>query len=298
MVRDRMGLLVETADAVASVMRRIDDPGLSGRREGQYVLDLRADEAALAVLRRAGVGVLSEESGLERPDADEIVIIDPVDGSTNASRGVPWYATSLCLVDRDGPAAALVVNLASGVRWSAERGGGASRDGVPIAPTGCTRVAESIIGMNGLPPHHLGYAQSRVFSAVSARPVPGGVGCARRLRRLRPRGARRVGPRCGVARSARGRCRGDRSARSRSLAARPRRRGARRSPPRPKVARGTRRRSARSPEQVTTDVAAAWAHVSAGGVQDNGRAAQDRRPAPSASYSTCTPSSGRASSSC
>lgn len=166
-VRDRMGLLVETADAVGSVMRRIDDPGLSGRREGQYVLDLRADEAALAVLRRAGVGVLSEESGLERPDADEIVIIDPVDGSTNASRGVPWYATSLCLVDRDGPAAALVVNLASGVRWSAERGGGASRDGVPIAPTGCTRVAESIIGMNGLPPHHLGYAQSRVFGAVS-----------------------------------------------------------------------------------------------------------------------------------
>ena len=110
-VRDRMGLLVETADAVASVMRRIDDPGLSGRREGQYVLDLRADEAALAVLRRAGVGVLSEESGLERPDADEIVIIDPVDGSTNASRGVPWYATSLCLVDRDGPAACFLLGV-------------------------------------------------------------------------------------------------------------------------------------------------------------------------------------------
>lgn len=162
-----MGLLGDTADAVAAAMRRLDDRGLSGRRDGQYVLDVLADEAALGVLRGAGVGVLSEESGLERADADEIVIIDPVDGSTNASRGLPWYATSLCLVDRDGPAAALVVNLASGVRYWAERGSGAFCDGERLRPSGCTQVGESIVGLNGLPPRHLGYAQSRVYGAVA-----------------------------------------------------------------------------------------------------------------------------------
>ena len=162
-----MGLLGDTADAVVRAMQRVDDFGLSGRRHGQYVLDLHADDAALVVLRAAGVGVLSEESGLERPDADEVVIIDPVDGSTNASRGIPWYATSLCLVDRDGPAAALVVNLASGVRFWAERGGGAWRDGERIVASGCTLVSEAIVGLNGMPPAHLGYAQSRVLGAVS-----------------------------------------------------------------------------------------------------------------------------------
>jgi myo-inositol-1(or 4)-monophosphatase len=165
-----MGLLVDTADAVARAMQGVQDAsdfGLSGRRLGQYALDLRADAAALAVLRAAGVGVLSEESGLERPDAAEIVIIDPVDGSTNASRGIPWYATSLCLVDADGPAAALVVNLASGVRYWAERGGGAFRDGEPIRASGLTRLGDAIVGLNGIPPQHLGYAQSRVFGAVA-----------------------------------------------------------------------------------------------------------------------------------
>ena len=166
-VTDRMGLLHDVADAVAAALRAQRDWGLSGRRDGQYALDLTADDAALAVLRRAGVGVLSEESGLDDRGTGEIVVIDPVDGSTNCSRGVPWYATSLCLVDGDGPAVALVVNQASGVRWSAERGGGAFRDGVAIRPSGCTDLPAAIVGLNGLPPRHLGYAQARVLGAVA-----------------------------------------------------------------------------------------------------------------------------------
>lgn len=162
-----MGLLAETAEAVAAALGGVTDRGPSGGRIGQYALDVVADEAALAVLRRAGVGVLSEESGLELNGAAEVVIIDPVDGSTNASRGVPWYATSLCLVDADGPAAALVVNQATGVRYWAERGGGAFCDGVAISPSDCTTIGSAIIGLNGLPPAHLGYAQSRVFGAVA-----------------------------------------------------------------------------------------------------------------------------------
>ncbi len=162
-----MGLLVETAEAVATALRDVTDRGPSGRRTGQYALDVVADDAALAVLHRAGVGVLSEESGLTRPGSGEVVIIDPVDGSTNASRGVPWYATSLCLVDADGPAAALVVNQATGVRYWAERGDGAWCDGARLAPSDCTQLDQAIVGLNGLPPAHLGYAQSRVFGAVA-----------------------------------------------------------------------------------------------------------------------------------
>jgi len=166
-ITDRLGLLHDVADAVAAALRNQRDWGLSGVRDGQYALDLSADDAALAVLRRSGVGVLSEESGLDDRGTGEIVVIDPIDGSTNCSRGVPWYATSLCLVDADGPAAALVVNQASDVRYSAERGRGAFCDGRPITASGCVDVRASIVGMNGLPPHHLGYAQARVLGAVA-----------------------------------------------------------------------------------------------------------------------------------
>ena len=152
---------------MAATLHGVTDRGLTGQRVGQYVLDVTADDAALSVLRRAGVGVLSEESGLERPDADELVIIDPVDGSTNAARGVPWYATSLCLVDADGPAVALVVNQASGVRFTAERGGGAWCDGAPVRPSGCDAVSDAIVGLNGAPARPFGSAQSRMFGAAA-----------------------------------------------------------------------------------------------------------------------------------
>ena len=164
---DRLALLHEVADAVAAAFAGVHDFGPSGGRDGQYALDLVADEAALAVLRRAGVGILSEESGFEPGSTGEVVVIDPIDGSTNASRGVPYYATSLCLLDTDGPAVALVANQAGGERYWAVRGGGAWRDGARIAPSGCTAVGSAIVGLNGLPPRHLGYAQCRVLGAVA-----------------------------------------------------------------------------------------------------------------------------------
>ena len=59
---DGLTLLHEVADAVHEAFRSTGDLGPSGRRDGQYAFDVVANEAALPLLRRAGVGVLSEES--------------------------------------------------------------------------------------------------------------------------------------------------------------------------------------------------------------------------------------------
>ena len=167
MIADRLGLLHEVADAVAVAMRTVTDWGPSGERDGQYALDVVADEAALAVLARAGVGVLSEESGYDPGTSGEVVVIDPIDGSTNASRGIAWFATSLCLVDADGPAAAVVVNQATGVRYSAERGGGAWCGERRTRPSGCTELSEAIVVVSAVPPPDVGWAQFRAFGACA-----------------------------------------------------------------------------------------------------------------------------------
>ncbi len=138
-----------------------------GERPGQYRIDLVADEAALRVLRAGGVGILSEESGLEDPGTGLIVVVDPVDGSTNASRGIPWYATSLCAVDEDGPRAALVVNLATGTRYQALRGGGATCDGAPISHSEVTEMSRALIVLNGYSPEYLRWRQYRSFGATA-----------------------------------------------------------------------------------------------------------------------------------
>nr|MBA3303958.1 hypothetical protein [Acidimicrobiia bacterium] len=134
---------------------------------GQYGIDLVADAAALPVLLDAGLGVLSEESGLHHPERDVVVALDPVDGSTNASRGIPWYATSLGAVDGDGLRMALVVNQSSGERFDAVRGGGARCDGVDMATSGCTELSEAVIGLSGYSGTHLGWRQYRALGAIA-----------------------------------------------------------------------------------------------------------------------------------
>ena len=160
-------LLRRTADAVAAALVPLGDWGPSGERVGQYRSDLVADAAAHSVLDAAGVGVLSEESGEHDLGAAVAVVVDPLDGSTNASRRIPWYATSLCAVDRDGPVVALVRNLVSGHTYEAVRGRGATVDGRAMAPGGCTHLGDAIVGLSGLPPRHLGWRQFRALGAVA-----------------------------------------------------------------------------------------------------------------------------------
>jgi fructose-1,6-bisphosphatase/inositol monophosphatase family enzyme len=168
-MRDELLLEVlhEAATAVRSALDQLADWGEAGTRAGQYRSDLAADAAALAVVDRAGLGALSEESGVHRGDREVVVVLDPVDGSTNASRGLPWYATSLCAVDADGARAALVVDQASGTRFEAVRGGGARADGQPLRPTSCTQLADAVIGLSGYPPRWFGWKQFRALGAVA-----------------------------------------------------------------------------------------------------------------------------------
>lgn len=164
---DLLAVLRDAAAAVRRVLDDLDDWGLAGTRSGQYRSDLAADEVCLAVLADAGLGWLSEESGVQHADRDVVVLVDPVDGSTNASRGIPWYATSLCAVDADGPRAAVVVNLASGRRYEAVRGAGATVDGRPISPSTASELGDSVIGLSGYPAQHLGWKQFRALGAAA-----------------------------------------------------------------------------------------------------------------------------------
>jgi len=162
-----LALCHRVADAVPEALASVADWTPGTPRPGQYAIDLVADRAVLAILEETGVGVLSEESGRHRPDAALTAVVDPVDGSTNAAHGVPWYATSIGIVDGEGPRAAVVANLASGVRYSAVRGRGAWRDGRPIAPSGCGDLRRAIVGLSGYPRRHLGWAQFRAFGAAA-----------------------------------------------------------------------------------------------------------------------------------
>jgi myo-inositol-1(or 4)-monophosphatase len=160
-------LFHQVANDVGRALVAVTDWGESGNRPGQYLADLDADAAAIEPLLRAGLGVMSEESGAQHVDRAIVVVVDPLDGSTNASLGVPWYATSLCAVDAGGPLVSLVADQARGVRYWAVRGHGAWRDGQSLARRSAAAVSlsDAVIGLSGYPPQHLGWRQFRALGA-------------------------------------------------------------------------------------------------------------------------------------
>lgn len=197
---DVLGVLRQAASAVASSLDGLEDWGLAGTRDGQYRSDLVADRAALEVISAAGFAALSEESGmhpapdvpkrqrdLDRDDSGVclpappatgrdrgstledpiVVVVDPVDGSTNASRGLPWWASSLCALDRAGPLAAVVVNQATGISFEAVRGQGAFCNGGRIQPSEVTSVNNAVLAFSGYPTRHLGWSQYRSLGAAA-----------------------------------------------------------------------------------------------------------------------------------
>lgn len=164
---ERLALLGRTADAVQAALAGFDRWQDRGERSDQYALDQVADAAALGVLDAAGVGVLSEESGLRAGSSGETVIVDPVDGSTNASRRIPHYCISLCAVEGLAPVAGLVRHLVSGEEFTAVAGGGAHLDGRPIRPSGRTSGERALIGVSGRPGPELPVWQVRVLGSAA-----------------------------------------------------------------------------------------------------------------------------------
>ncbi len=100
------------------------------------LVDRIAEEAVLGSLDRTGaeLNVLSEEAPFLDRGSSWTLVVDPVDGTHNATAGIPVYAVSLALCQNDlqGAAYALVQDLASGWSYEAERGKGARLNGKPI----------------------------------------------------------------------------------------------------------------------------------------------------------------------
>lgn len=159
-------VLSRAALAVDELVRSMSAGALLLRADGhddQFQVDVAADRTVREVLMPHGLGVLSEESGRHPGEVPILVVVDPIDGSTNCSRQISHYGPSLCAIDESGPLASVVHNIHTSTTYCAERGGGATRNGSPIEPA----VRKSIdLLMTGDPCRELdGHAWTRVSGA-------------------------------------------------------------------------------------------------------------------------------------
>lgn len=171
--REVLAFLHDVADAAADTIDEIGNWQFTGERDGQYSGDVAVDEVVVDMCESAGLVVLSEESTLDAvqwagTQGRLLVVIDPVDGSTNASRGLPWFATSLCVVDADGPRVGLVAEQSgSETRYGAIRGAGANVDGRRAIVASDCQASAAVVGVNGVPPRDHPWWQVRAMGAAA-----------------------------------------------------------------------------------------------------------------------------------
>jgi myo-inositol-1(or 4)-monophosphatase len=149
LAHDWLGACRRAAEGLQAVLRahptstqRVVETGERG--EGgdlTLVIDAAAEAAVFAeldALHAAGARftAVSEERGLvDYGDPGVLVVIDPIDGSLNAKRGLTHHALSVAVAD--GPTMADVVfgfvyDLGPGEEWRAVRGGGAHLNDAPL----------------------------------------------------------------------------------------------------------------------------------------------------------------------
>ena len=101
-------------------------------------IDRRSEKAILATIGRAfpGHGVLAEESDPRAGDAEHLWVVDPLDGTTNYSRGFPYFCVSVALARAGRVIVAAVYQPLLGELFTAIRGRGAFLNGRPLRVSG------------------------------------------------------------------------------------------------------------------------------------------------------------------
>ncbi len=189
-----MGVANEVLDVAVSVA--VEAAELAGSSRPDAILDVgtkssktdvvtAADLAVERLVRerlaslRPGEPVFGEETGGAAGAPGGLCwVVDPIDGTVNYLYGFPWYAVSLAAQVDGVSVAGVVVEPATGRRWTAVRGEGAWLDGRELRVSDATRLELSLIGT--------GFAYR---SERRARQAAGVAGLLPRVRDIRRAGA-------------------------------------------------------------------------------------------------------------
>jgi histidinol-phosphatase len=163
--RKEYGALLEAianeGDAIAMKYFRADEMRVERKKDGTAVTqaDRAIEEMARAKVAASGIAldVFGEEMGggeatgpasTGRPR----LIIDPIDGTEEFSRGIPTFGTLLGIEHKGEIVAGMVSAPALHARWCAYRGEGAYRDGKRLHVSKVARLKDAMVFTTGTGP--------------------------------------------------------------------------------------------------------------------------------------------------
>ena len=129
--------VVDVERVLRELPTRGDREPVVGEGEGgdeTTAIDAAAERVIIERFRGEDVRIVSEEAGISGRGR-WTVVVDPIDGSLNAKRGIPFFSISIAVADgdtMDDVFFGYVHDFGSGEEWTATRGGGAFLDGQPL----------------------------------------------------------------------------------------------------------------------------------------------------------------------
>jgi myo-inositol-1(or 4)-monophosphatase len=122
--------LIKAAKAAGDIQKKYYSTDVNIESKGDKGIVTRADKEAeeeiLSILKEHyDYGVVAEESGTSHNDSGYYWVIDPIDGTTNYSRQVPFFCVSIALFSHDQPEAAVIYQPLSDELFYARKNQGA-----------------------------------------------------------------------------------------------------------------------------------------------------------------------------
>jgi histidinol-phosphatase len=147
---------VEAAQAAATLIRSFYQKGIAVRTKADASPVTEADERAEELIRSTlsgqfpGYGFYGEEGGAHGMQAENVWLVDPIDGTKSFVRETPFFSTQIALL-REGE---LVLGVSSApaydeIAW-AERGGGAFLNERPVQVSATGALAQAYVSSGNL----------------------------------------------------------------------------------------------------------------------------------------------------
>ena len=139
------------ADAAREIVRAAPRSGRVAHRKADASPVTEIDRAVevrlrdMIAARFPGHGVIGEEYGDDRREAEHVWVLDPIDGTKSFMAGLPTYGTLIGLARDSRPVLGVIDHAVTGERWTGIDGGGTRHNGEPVRTQGCERLQDALV---------------------------------------------------------------------------------------------------------------------------------------------------------
>lgn len=155
MTADDLRLAQALADAAGEAIRPFFRQRFDQEQKADASPVTEADRAAEAAMRRILAaerpddGIVGEEYGVEREDAQRVWVLDPIDGTRSFVAGRAIFGTLVALLEEGRPVLGVLDQPVQRERWTGAAGQPTRLNGTAVRSRGCAGIAGAHLATTG-----------------------------------------------------------------------------------------------------------------------------------------------------